>query len=734
MTKPPTPGIDSLPPVDLRQFRNLTDDTGILQHAAYAAPDRDFGYCTDDNARALLAGLLWSRSEYAAAEEEEIPIFRYLSFLAHAFNEESGRFRNFMGYDRRWLEEVGSEDSHGRALWALGAACAWAPNDTVEALARRLFKSALRPVEKFSALRPWAFTLLGLDFYLERYPEDEEAAGARERLGGRLFETLKRNEDAEWPWWEDIVTYDNAKLPHALLLSGAALEKREWIGAALRSLEWLFEVQTAPEGYLDIIGNRGWLTRDGKRARFDQQPLEAHALLSASLAAAEFTGEALWRNRALNCLGWFLGRNVLGVPLYNQETGGCQDGLTPEGVNLNQGAESTLAYLLSVLELHVYRQEAVSRTRTSETVHGLGIVGAGAFARFCLESYRGIEKLKPVAVWSRTPARAEEFAGRYELKAVGELRELVTDPAISIIYVATPPARHAEHALAALEEGRHILCEKPLAVTVSDAERMIAAARAKGVKLGVNFVMRYGPLWKPVKDLVESRILGSLLRGDLLNAASDSGLFRGHWFWDEFESGGIFVEHGVHFFDLARSWLGAGRVLSAHRTARRETGEIDQVQATVLYGEETLFSFYHGFHQASALDRQELRLVCERGEAVLRGWVAGEVAVRALLKEEAAERLSALFPGSKLTVEKRLEGRDRIQRGRGKEEEADGVFLLTWKDDNEPQARYAEARRDLMVDFIRSIEKPDHRPRVTASDGLEALRIALRADRLSRGG
>jgi len=339
-----------LPKIDLRHVIRLTDDTGILQHAKHATGDRRHGYCTDDNARALIAAVHAAR---LGRDEALAPLERYAAFLCHALDRDAGRFRNFMGYDRRWLEEAGSDDSHGRTVWGLGVAVCAYGGPTVD-LAAELFAGALPALEGMRSPRAWAFALVGIDAYLKARPDHDAAARVREILAGRLFAQLERYGSDGWPWWEDILTYANAKLPHALLVSGAALGREDMVEAALASLRWLLDVQTAEAGHLSIIGNRGWYVRGGERARFDQQPLEAHALVHACLDAARVTGEATWAEEARRAFEWFTGLNDLGIALYDPETGGCYDGLMSDGVNRNQGAESTLAYVLSVLELHVH--------------------------------------------------------------------------------------------------------------------------------------------------------------------------------------------------------------------------------------------------------------------------------------------------------------------------------------------------------------------------------------------
>ncbi|MHC4248488.1 MAG: hypothetical protein ACYS9X_05105 [Planctomycetota bacterium] len=352
----PDQGGAGLPAIDLRQVQVLNDDTGILQHAAYGVPDLHHGYCTDDNARSLIAAVYAAR---LGDDSLQLAHQRNLAFLHYAFNPATGRFRNFMGYDRRWLEEVGSEDSHGRAVWGLGMAVRHAPSDSTRDLAARLLRQAAPATEGFESIRAWAFAVIGLEARLSAFPGDALAAGVRNTLAVRLFEVWQRKAEPSdgWPWWEDVVTYANAKLPHALVVSGASMGRGDMLETGLATLRWLIDIQTAEDGHVSFIGNQGWLARAGVRARFDQQPLEAHGLVHACLAAASVTGDEVRTRDAERAFGWFTGRNDLGLSLHNPESGGCHDGLMAGGVNRNEGAESTLAYVLSLLELHLHSRE-----------------------------------------------------------------------------------------------------------------------------------------------------------------------------------------------------------------------------------------------------------------------------------------------------------------------------------------------------------------------------------------
>ncbi len=351
----PTPGKqDELPETDLRHFRVMTDDTGILQHARYSTPDRNHGYCTDDVARGLIvAAMHWDQSE----DNSVLPIMQtYLSFLAHAYDEKNGRFLNFMNYDRTWAEMVGSEDSHGRALWGLGMGVALCPYESMIALATQLFQHGLHAVENFSSPRAWAFTIVGIHAYLRRFGGDSDARRIRALLSEKLFQHFVDNMTDDWAWCENTVTYANAKLPHALLMSGKWMGRDDMIDVGKRALQWLLDVQTN-DGILSIIGTDGWYTRGGTKAQFDQQPIEAHALVDACIEAYHVTREEHWIDQARKAFLWFLGDNDLRRPLYDFTTGGCRDGLHVDRVNENQGAESVLAWLMSLLLMHDLQME-----------------------------------------------------------------------------------------------------------------------------------------------------------------------------------------------------------------------------------------------------------------------------------------------------------------------------------------------------------------------------------------
>ncbi|MEJ2560749.1 MAG: glycosyltransferase family 4 protein [Anaerolineae bacterium] len=342
---------EELPELKLDHLQRMTDGTGMLQHAIFTVPNYAEGYTTDDNARALTLTILLEELEGQMSAEVDQLASRYLAFLWHAFNRETGRFRHVLSYARHWLADIGSEDSHARALWALGTVLGRSHNEGLRGLASQLFDLGLPGVLEFSSPRSWAFTLVAIHEYLRRFSGDRVAQNVRQVLAERLMDLYRHHSAAGWPWFEDIVSYSNPKLPHALLLCGQWMGRSDMAEAGLKSLEWLADIQRSHDGHFVPIGNQGFYRRGGEKARFDQQPVEAHAMLSACLEAHRMTGDEHWYREAQRAFEWFLGRNDLGLPLYDHVTGGCRDGLHADRANQNQGAESTLALLLSLVEM-----------------------------------------------------------------------------------------------------------------------------------------------------------------------------------------------------------------------------------------------------------------------------------------------------------------------------------------------------------------------------------------------
>jgi hypothetical protein len=271
--------------------------------------------------------------------------------VSHAFDRPSGRFRNFLTYGRTWGEARGSEDSHGRAIWALGTVVGRASDPGRRSLGGDLFQAALPTLTHLSSPRAWAYALLGIDEYLRAFQGDTSVQAMRELLTARLLGLYERASAEDWPWFEDHVTYCNARLPQALIVSGAAMARDDMVTIGLRALDWLGALQHTPDGYFAPVGSNGFYRRGMAAARFDQQPVEACGMVSACLDAHRITGDPRWSRYASSAFRWFLGQNHLQQTVYDVSTGGCRDGLHADRVNENQGAESTISFLLALWDM-----------------------------------------------------------------------------------------------------------------------------------------------------------------------------------------------------------------------------------------------------------------------------------------------------------------------------------------------------------------------------------------------
>jgi len=369
--------IGDIPRLKLDHLKRMTDGTGMLQHAVFSIPNYDEGYTTDDNARALIVTVKLEHVQNLSGIENDEHLLstsqdlsrRYLAFLWHAFNPEQKRFRNFMAYNRTWLEEVGSEDSHGRTLWALGTVLNQSMNEGLRGTAGRLFDSAIPSALDFVSPRAWAFSILGTERYLRRYPGDRAVLAVQDALARKLIDLYYKNHSEDWPWFEDIVTYCNPVMPQALIRYGRAAGDEEAVEIGMDSLEWLVKLQQSEHGWVMPIGSMGFYRRNGDMAYFDQQPVEVYSLISACLDAYRTSKDITWYNSANQAFEWFFGRNAVGIPVYDVETGGCHDGLQIDRLNDNQGAESTLSFLQSLLELRQFGAET-QRQNKNQVISG----------------------------------------------------------------------------------------------------------------------------------------------------------------------------------------------------------------------------------------------------------------------------------------------------------------------------------------------------------------------------
>ncbi|MGA3132498.1 MAG: glycosyltransferase family 4 protein [Terracidiphilus sp.] len=365
-----TSSTERLPVLNTGHLFAMTDDTGILQHAIFSVPNTREGYTTDDNARALIVSTLLEKNAGLEHSRDHLNLSRrYLAFLWLAFHSDTGQFRNFLGYNRKWLEDVGSQDSHGRALWALGSVLGHSQNHGLRGAAGRLFEAAVPAILTFSSPRAWAFGVLGLQAYLDWFPDDRAMQNARNALANRLLDIYERSRSEHWHWFEKSLSYSNARLPQALILAGGRSQNKNMIAAGIESLEWLVAAQHCGDPEIFVpIGSSACFSEDAEKPRFDQQPVEACATISACLEAYRLTQDRRWTEEAHRVFRWFLGSNDLQVPLYDATTGGCKDGLHPDRVNENQGAESSLSFLMALLEM-----QAAKRSRTEETNQEMSI-------------------------------------------------------------------------------------------------------------------------------------------------------------------------------------------------------------------------------------------------------------------------------------------------------------------------------------------------------------------------
>ncbi len=364
----------------------------------------------------------------------------------------------------------------------------------------------------------------------------------------------------------------------------------------------------------------------------------------------------------------------------------------------------------------------------------LGVVGCGGFGLFALQHFTQVPGVTLVGMAGTHRQAAYATAQRFGIPDIVEVDALVQRPDVDLIYISTPPFLHHAQAMVALEAGKHVICEKPLAMDMTQADEMRAAAQDRGVLLIANLMQRYNPLFDVVQRLICQNVLGEPLHGYFENYANDENLPAEHWFWDRDKSGGIFIEHGVHFFDLLEGWLGPGRVVAAQCTRRPGTSIEEHVHCTVQYGPTALVNFYHGFHQAGRMDRQEMRLVFERGDVTLYEWVPTRVRIHAIADEKGTRELCELFSGAQLDVTVGYSPKDRACHARHKSLDVYQMIELSYGVGDDKMHRYGELLRALMADQAAWIRDRDHPRKVTEENGYRSLAIAVEADRLAHAG
>lgn len=370
----------------------------------------------------------------------------------------------------------------------------------------------------------------------------------------------------------------------------------------------------------------------------------------------------------------------------------------------------------------------------SEETIRLGVVGCGGFGLFALQHFTQVPGVQLAGMAGTHREAAQAAAKRFGIPDIQEVEDLVQRPDIDLIYIATPPFLHHPQALLALRAGKHVICEKPLALTAEQADELIATAAERDLLVIANLMQRYNPLFDAVRRLVQSKVLGELLHAFFENYATDEGLPPEHWFWDRDKSGGIFIEHGVHFFDLFEGWLGKGNVVAAQRTLRPGTQIEEQVHCIVRYGDTTLVNFYHGFHQPGRLDRQEFRLVFERGDVSLYEWVPCRVRIHAVADEKNTRELCELFPGARLDVSAVYSPKDRVCSGRHKTLDVYQSLEMAYGEGESKMHRYGQLLRALLADQVAWIRDHSHQRRITEENGRASLALAIEATRMASAG
>lgn len=363
---------------------------------------------------------------------------------------------------------------------------------------------------------------------------------------------------------------------------------------------------------------------------------------------------------------------------------------------------------------------------------GLGVIGCGGFGLFALQQFVQTPGVRLVGMAGTARPAAEAAARRYGLNDVVEIDRLIEMPQLDLVYISTPPFLHYEQARQALLAGKHVICEKPLAMMIEQADDLVSLARERDRLLVANLMQRYNPMFALVSELVCRQLLGEVLHGYFENYASDEGLPTEHWFWDRKKSGGIFVEHGVHFFDMFAGWLGQGDVVSAQVSQRASTPCEDQVQCAVRYGSGVHVNFYHGFTQPGRLDRQELRLLFERGEITLHGWVPTEAHMHGIADEVQMRELCELFQGARVDAVAVYSGDERACRGRGRDYDVYQRFTLHWGEQRQKLPLYCDLLRRMMADQVAWIRDRSHRRKITEQNGRDSVAMAYAADQLAR--
>jgi predicted dehydrogenase len=360
-------------------------------------------------------------------------------------------------------------------------------------------------------------------------------------------------------------------------------------------------------------------------------------------------------------------------------------------------------------------------------VLNIGIVGAGSFAAFASQAFLQVDGVRVLAVSDISKEAGNQLANKLEAEFHKNYIELVTDKEIDLVYIATPPFLHYKISREALRSGKHVICEKPAALHLEEAEELQSLARESGLLYVVNLMQRYNPLYNKIKTIINEGILGAFLHGYFENYASDEYLARDHWFWKDSMSGGIFIEHGVHFFDMFSGWLGQGKVINAIQLTRPGTGHviIDRVQATLLYT-QGIVNFYHGFDQPKVLDRQEMKLQFERGDLTLYEWVPVSMKLHGILKQDDKTRLMELLEPAAISLDSHYVDPQHAT-GRFNAISYDDMVTIQYQNKNAKEALYQQLLRDMLTDQWQWIMDRTHTRVIDDNNAVESLRVATEA-------
>jgi hypothetical protein len=360
----------------------------------------------------------------------------------------------------------------------------------------------------------------------------------------------------------------------------------------------------------------------------------------------------------------------------------------------------------------------------------MGIVGAGAFSMFSVDAFMQNDQISVAGVFDVDAGKAGAFASKYQTRIYGSMDEMLGDDDVNLMYISTPPNLHYEHSKSALLAGKHVICEKPAALEPSHAEELYELAGKKGLLYVVNLMQRYNPLYQKVAKLIELKLLGEFLHGYFENYASDEALSPGHWMWNPWISGGIFIEHAVHFFDMFEGWLGKGTIISSQKVKRPGIDRTiySRVQTVGLYA-GGIVNLYHGFDQPKKMDRQELRLLFERGEVTLQEWVPVRMTVKGLITNKEELTLKELFPGAIIEELEKYDGKDRIFHGNFKEYTVDKMIRLEFGKDARKEDIYKIILREMISDQVKWINDRSHKRVITGLNGINSLKMAWEAEK-----